>query len=115
MKRIAFVALIITFVTAGAFSESKSKTAAPAKQQAASQPVLAPIPLSAMFPAASEDSRAVTDAKGMVMMDAPNHEVVLVRINTDGSRSHACVNTETSARVFLAGAKSSATGSTRGN
>jgi hypothetical protein len=113
MKRIAFVALIITFVTVGAFSESKAKTAAPAKQQAASQPVLAPIPLSAMFPAPSDDSRAVTDAKGMVMMDAPNHEVVLVRINTDGSRSHACVNNEKSARAFLFGQKSGATSTNR--
>ncbi|MDP9362125.1 MAG: hypothetical protein M3P29_11815 [Acidobacteriota bacterium] len=112
MKRIALVALIITFVTVGAFSESKSVKAL-AKQQDVSQTGLAPIPLSAMFPAASDDTRTVTDAKGMVMMDAPNHEVVMVRINTDGSRSHACVNDETAARAFLSGQKSSATRATR--
>ena len=114
MKRTAVFALIIIFVTAGAFSASKSKKAAPAKAQAVPQAASAPIPLSAMFPAASDDSRAVTDAKGMVSMDAPNHEVVMVRINADGTRSHACVNTEAAARAFLAGAKSSASDKNRG-
>ena len=112
MKRITFVALIITFVTVGAFSESKSVKAL-AKKQDAKTTGLAPVPLGALFPAAPDDVRAVTDAKGMVMMDAPNHEVVMVRINTDGSRSHACVNTEKSARAFLSGQKSSATSANR--
>jgi len=114
MKRIAVVTLIITFVTAGAFSASKSKKTAPAKPQAISQTSSAPVPLSALFPAASDDTRAVVDAKGMVSMDAPNHEVVLIRINADGTRSQACVNTEAAARTFLAGAKSATTNATRG-
>jgi len=38
-------------------------------------------------------------------MDAPNHEVVMVRINDDSTRSHACVNTEAAARAFLNGPK----------
>jgi hypothetical protein len=114
MKRTAAFALVITFITAGAFSASKSKKAAPAKQKTVSQTSLTPVPLSAMFPAASDDSRAVTDAKGMVSVDAPNHEVVMVRVNEDGTRSHACVNTEAAARAFLAGAKNSASNTTRG-
>ena len=104
MKRITFVALIITFVTVGAFSESKS-VKAHAKKQDVKTTGLAPVPLSALFPAASDDTHTVTGAKGMVMMDTPNHEVVMVRINADGSRSHACVNNETSARAFLSGQK----------
>ena len=105
MKRITFVALIITFVTVGAFSESKSKTAL-AKKQDVKTTGLAPVSLSELFPAASDDVKTVTGARGMVMMDAPNHEVVMVRINTDGSRSHACVNNEAAARAFLSGQKS---------
>lgn len=112
MKRIAFVALIITFVTAGAFSESKSVKPL-AKPQDVTQAGLSAVPLSAMFPAPSDDTQAVTDAKGMVTMSAPNHEVFLVRINPDGSRSHACVNTEASARAFLSGPKSSAPSTNR--
>jgi hypothetical protein len=38
-------------------------------------------------------------------MAAPNHEVVIVRINADGTRSHACVDNETAARTFLANQK----------
>ena len=112
MKRIGFVALIITVITVGAFSDSKS-VKAHAKKQDVKTTGLAPVPLSALFPAALDDVRSVTDAKGMVMMDAPNHEVVMVRINTDGSRSHACVNTEAAARAFLSGQKSSATSTNR--
>ena len=112
MKRIAVVALIITFVTGGAFSESKSVKAL-AKKQDAKTTGLAPVSLSELFPTASDDVQTVTGARGMVMMDAPNHEVVMVRLNTDGSRSHACVNTEKSARAFLSGQKSSATSANR--
>jgi hypothetical protein len=49
----------------------------------------------------------------MMSMDAPNHEVVMVRVNADGSRSHACVNNETAARTFLAGEKKNAAGKSR--
>jgi hypothetical protein len=106
MKRIALVALVISFVAVGAFSGSKKPVKASAKQPAAKQAVVAPVPLSAIFAASSANE--VTDAKGMSMMDAPNHEVVMVRINADGTRSHACVNDETAARTFLAGQKSPA-------
>jgi len=101
MKRIAVVALVITFVTVGAYSRSKPVKAA-AKHPEAKQAAVAPVPLSALFPASSTEVLEVRDAKGMVMADAPNHEVVMVRINADGTRSHACVNDEASARAFLA-------------
>ena len=111
MKRIAFAALLITFVTVGAFPESKAKSTTAPKQLSVSQPgltVVQPsVPLSALFPAPSDET-TVSDARGMVSMAAPNHEVVMARINTDGTRSHACVETETAARAFLANQKSGA-------
>jgi hypothetical protein len=85
MKRIIFAALILTFVTGAAFSASKSKTATASKQPSAKQAAVSSVPLSALFPAATEES-AVVDGKGMVLMAAPIHEVVLVRINADGTR-----------------------------
>jgi hypothetical protein len=101
MKRIIFAALILTFVTGAAFSATKSKKATALKQPAAKQAAVSTVPLSALFPAPGE-SVEVADAKGMVLMAAPNHQVVLVRINADGTRSHACVDNETAARNFLA-------------
>ncbi|HEX3067704.1 MAG TPA: hypothetical protein VHX14_03945 [Thermoanaerobaculia bacterium] len=103
MKRIIFAALILTFVTGAAFSAPKSKKATALKQTAAKQAAVSTVPLSALFPAATGES--ITDAKGMVSIAAPAHEVVLVRINADGTRSHACVDNETAARNFMAGQK----------
>lgn len=103
MKRIIFAALILTFVTGAAFSATKSKKATASKQPAAKQAAVSTVPLSALFPPATEES--LPDAKGMVSMAAPNHEVVLVRINADGTRSHACVESEAAARAFMANQK----------
>ena len=103
MKRFIFAALILTFVTGSAFSAQKSKKATAMKQSSAKQTVASSVPLSSLFPAATEESAA--GAKGMVSMAAPNHEVVIVRINADGTRSHACVDNETAARTFLANQK----------
>jgi hypothetical protein len=105
MKRIIFAALILTFITGAAFSASKSKKATASKQPSAKQAAVSTVPLSALFPAAPAESVEVADAKGMVVMAAPNHEVVLVRINADGTRSHACVESETAARAFMANQK----------
>ncbi len=107
MKRIIFAALILTFVTGGAFSAPKSKKATALKQPSAKQAVVSSVPLSSLFPVATEES-AVVEAKGMVSMAAPNHEVVIVRINADGTRSHACVDNETAARAFMANQKNAA-------
>ncbi|MEA2164062.1 MAG: hypothetical protein QOK37_2189 [Thermoanaerobaculia bacterium] len=104
MKRIALVAVIISFVSFGAFSASKPVKKTAAKPQAAALAATAPVPLAALFPAPN-DTQSVTDAKGMVTIDAPNHEVIMVRIESDGTRTHACVNTETKARAFLSNAK----------
>jgi hypothetical protein len=112
MKRVVIAALIASFITVGAFpatkpASKKSKSAAPAAQKAiTSQVTSTPVPLVAMFPPSSAAQETVA-AGGMVTMDAPNHEVVMVRINADGTRSHACVNDEASARKFLSGAKDS--------
>ena len=103
MKRIIFAAIILTFVTGGAFSAQKAKKATALKQPSAKQAVVSSVPLSSLFPAATEESAA--DAKGMVSMAAPKQEVVLVRVNADGTRSHACVDNETAARTFLANQK----------
>jgi len=103
MKRIIFVALIISFVSVGAFPRTKSvKTTA--KKAEAKQAVAAPVPLSSLFPEA--ESKEVVSANGMVSIEAPNHEVVMVRIEADGTRTRACVNEEAKARAFLAGQKS---------
>lgn len=105
MKRIIFAALILTFVTGAAFSASKSKKTIATKQASAKQATAtsSTVPLSALFPVSGEES--VPNAKGMVSMAAPNHEVVLVRVNADGTRSHACVDNETAARNFMANQK----------
>jgi hypothetical protein len=76
----------------------KKVTAAPA----ITSQTTAPVPLSALFPAPQQETMA---AGGMVTMDAPNHEVVMVRINDDGTRSHACVDDEAAARKFLSATK----------
>jgi hypothetical protein len=105
MKRIIFAALILTFVTGGAFSAPKSKKTTATSQTSTKKAIVtvSSVPLSALFPAATEES--FPDAKGMVSMAAPNHEVVIVRINADGTRSHACVDNETAARAFMANQK----------
>jgi len=94
MKRIVIAAIIVSFVTVGAFPATKAK-AKGAKTKAAAQPM----PLSALFPAPA--AQEIAGPGGMVSMAAPNHEVVMVRINDDSTRSHACVNTEAAARAFL--------------
>lgn len=107
MKRVIIAAVIVSFVTVGAYPASKSKAKTKkvtAVSNSASQ-TTSPVPLTALFPAASQQQETMA-AGGMVTMDAPNHEVVMVRINDDGTKSHACVNTEAGARKFLSGAKS---------
>jgi hypothetical protein len=106
MKRIVIAAVIVSFVSVGAFPASKSKNEVTAVTRGANQTVSPPVPLATLFQAPSQETVA---ANGMVMMEAPNHEVVMVRINDDGSRSHACVNTEAAARAFLSTAKSGTT------
>ena len=108
MKRIIIAAVIVSFVTIGAYPASKSKTKTKkvtAVSNSASQ-TTSPVPLTALFPAAQQEETMA--AGGMVTMDAPNHEVVMVRINDDGTRSHACVNNEAAARKFLSATKSAA-------
>jgi hypothetical protein len=105
MKRIVIAAVIVSFVTVGAFPASKSKTKVAAVPKATAQTIPA-VPLAALFPAPSQQE--TVSAGGMVSMDAPNHEVVMMRINDDGTKSHACVNNEAAARAFLSGTKSSA-------
>ena len=104
MKRIIIAAVIISFVTVGAYPASKSKTKkVTAVSSSANQTTNSPVPLTALFPAPGHET---VDASGMVTMDAPNHEVVMMRINPDGTRSYACVNNEAAARAFLSAAKS---------
>ncbi|HEX9459605.1 MAG TPA: hypothetical protein VGA84_10700 [Thermoanaerobaculia bacterium] len=106
MKRIIIAAVIVSFVTVGAYPASKSKTKTKkvtAVSNSANQ-TASPVPLTALFPAPSQQETMA--AGGMVTMDAPNHEVVMVRINDDGTRSHACVNDEAAARRFLSASKS---------
>jgi len=108
MKRIIIAAVIVSFVTVGAYPASKSKTKTKkvtAVSNSASQ-TTSPVPLTALFPAPQQQETMA--AGGMVTMDAPNHEVVMVRINDDGTRSHACVNDEAAARKFLSAGKSAA-------
>ncbi len=94
MKRIVLAAIIVSLITVGAFPATKAKTKV-AKTRAVAQPV----PLAALFPAPA--AQEIAGPGGMVSMAAPNHEVVMVRINDDSTRSHACVNTEAAARTFL--------------
>jgi hypothetical protein len=108
MKRIIIAAVIVSFVTVGAYpaSKSKTKTKKATAAPAITSQTTSPVPLSALFPAPSQQETIA--AGGMVTIDAPNHEVVMVRINDDGTRSHACVNDEAAARKFLSAAKSAA-------
>jgi len=106
MKRIVIAAIIVSFVTVGAFPASKSRNKVTAVTGGANQTTSPPVPLAALFQAPAQKTVA---AGGMVMMDAPNHEVVMVRINDDGSRSHACVNDEAAARAFLSAARNGTT------
>ena len=94
MKRIVLAAVIVSLVSVGAYPATKAKTKT-AKATTAAAPK---VPLTALFPAPAAQT---VSAGGMITMDAPNHEVVMVRINEDSSRSHACVNTEAAARAFL--------------
>ncbi len=98
MRRIIIAALIACFATL-AFSESKSKTSKTNKVKNAPQAASTPAPLASLFLA--PNTQEVAGAGGMVTMDAPNHEVVMVRVNADGTRSHACVNNEAAAHGFL--------------
>jgi hypothetical protein len=100
MKRIVIAAVIVSFVTVGAFPASKLKSKKASAVPSSTSQISAPVPLSALFPAPAQQQETVA-AGGMVTMDAPNHEVVMVRINDDGTRSHACVNTQAAARKFL--------------
>ena len=108
MKRIIIAAVIVSLVTVGAYPASKPRTKkVTAVSNSASQTNTSPVPLTALFPAPQQQETMA--AGGMVTMDAPNHEVVMVRVNDDGTKSHACVNTEEAARKFVSGAKSSET------
>jgi len=102
MKRIVLAAVIVSLVTVGAYPATKAKTKT-AKTTAAAAQSAPKVPLTAMFPAPA--AQEIAGPGGMVSMDAPNHEVVMVRINDDSTRSHACVNTEAAARAFLNGPK----------
>jgi hypothetical protein len=103
MKRIVLAAVIVSLVTVGAYPATKAKTKTAKTPTAAAQS--APkVPLTALFPAPA--AQPVVSTGGMITMDAPNHEVVMARINDDSTRSHACVNTEAAARAFVAGPKS---------
>lgn len=106
MKRVIIAAVIVSFVTVGAYPVSKTKKVT-ALSSSANQTANSPVPLTALFPATQQQETMA--AGGMVTIDAPNHEVVMVRINDDGTKSHACVNTEAAARKFLSGAKSAET------
>lgn len=101
MKRIVIAAVIVSCIAVGAYpaTKSKSKTKKVTATASAAVQTTAPVPLTALFPAPSQQETMV--AGGMVTMDAPNHEVVMVRVNDDGTRSHACVNDEAAARKFL--------------
>jgi hypothetical protein len=107
MKRVIIAAVIVSFATVGAYPASKTKTKKVTAAPAITSQTASPVPLSALFPAPSQQETMA--AGGMVTIDAPNHEVVMVRINDDGTKSHACVNTEAAARKFLSGTKSAET------
>ena len=57
--------------------------------------------LHSIFAHADREPQVTRSANGMEMIDAPNTEVVLLRINSDGSAERACVNSEKAAREFL--------------
>ena len=65
MKRIIFAALILTFVTGAAFSATKSKKATALKQPAAKQAAVSTVPLSALFPPATEESHRGREGNGL--------------------------------------------------
>jgi hypothetical protein len=63
-------------------------------------------PLSALFGPATV--RIESGPGGMQIADAPNAEVFVARVNSDGTISTACVGTEEAARDFMSGKKKAA-------
>lgn len=104
MKRIV-IAAVVALVTVGAFPATKAKKKV-SRVPTASAQTSPSVPLAELFPAPA--SQEIAGPGGMVTIAAPNHEVVIARINDDGTRSFACVNTEAAARSFLSAPKSTA-------
>lgn len=108
LRILAVVVLALAAIAAQAATPASKQTAAvktAAKTTAvAAQAQLVPMTLNAIFAAAAAGvDQEVTDARGMSSIKAPNTEVVMVRINADGTRERACVNTEAAAAAFVAG------------
>ena len=100
------VALFATAIEAGQSQESKSpaqkRSTVEKSATAAPRPPVA-LDFSGIFSKIPDDFHFTRFAHGMIMVDGANTEVVVVRINDDGSHEHACVNTEKAARSFMEG------------
>ncbi|MEA2570030.1 MAG: hypothetical protein QOI24_2031 [Acidobacteriota bacterium] len=103
---LSFAALFAVASFAGAAETkgaSDSRTAAQEVANAAKAAASAPITLSAIFAEVADNLEVMTGPHGFVIMKVTMPDVVVVRIEADGTRSTACVNSEKAARAFLAG------------
>ena len=92
---------------AGAAETKPSAEARTAVQQVAAAAKIAaqaPIPLSAIFAQVSDDLDLLTGPHGFVVTKVVKPEVVVARIEADGTRTTACVDSERAARAFFDGA-----------
>ena len=63
----------------------------------------APITLSAIFAEVADSLEVMTGPHGFVVNRVTTPDVVVMRIEPDGTRTSACVNSERAARAFLNG------------
>ena len=84
-------------------SAADSRTAAQDVANAAKAAASAPITLSAIFAEVADNLEVMTGPHGFVITKVTMPDVVVMRMEADGTRTSACVNSERAARAFLAG------------
>jgi hypothetical protein len=80
-----------------------TRSAAQEVAGAAKAAASAPITLSAIFAEVADNLEVMTGPHGFVISKVTMPDVVVMRIEADGTRTSACVNNERAARAFLAG------------
>ena len=98
---VLFVVLAVAPLANAAGTGERLRAALEAADRIAAE---TPLPLSALFPVADR-VRITVAADGMQTADAPNVEVLVARVNGDGTIATACVGTEEAARDFMSGKK----------
>jgi hypothetical protein len=96
----SFAAVLASATFAGA---AETKNAVEPHEVAAAAAAVAPITISQIFAEAAEDLEIMSGPHGFAISRVPVPEVVVIRIEKDGTRTKACVDSERAARAFLGG------------